>query len=206
MKNWIKLTLVSISLLGVGHCCKHYNILNVNELRFLKTDNTLIASNNIPSLSEGKNSVDSTTLILNTLPQKDGYIELNWELLAQTQFKPIRVDSMEGLIVLFPTFPKIMKALEGKNVMMKGYVIPIEETGDTQTLVLSANSYTTCFFCGKAGPESVMDIRLKNPQKMRRFKQDEKVAFRGKLKLNDKDYDYFNYILENAEYTKHDSE
>ena len=151
---------------------------------------------------EGKNGVDSTTIILNTLPQKEGYIELNWELLAQTQFKPISVDSLEGLIVLLPTFPNVMKALEGKNVMMSGYVIPIEETGESQTLVLSANSYTTCFFCGKAGPESIMDVRLKNPQKMRRFKQDEKVAFRGKLKLNDKDFDYFNYIIEDGEWAK----
>ncbi|NJN33575.1 MAG: hypothetical protein HC817_04305 [Saprospiraceae bacterium] len=202
MKNWIKLTLVSISLLGVGHCCKHNNTLTIKELKFLKSNNTLIASNNTPSVLAEKNGVDSTTIILNTLPQKDGYAELNWQLLAQTQFKPISVDSLEGLIVLFPTFPKVMKALEGKNVMMSGYVIPIEETGDSQTLVLSANSYTTCFFCGKAGPESIMDIRLKNPQKMRRFKQDEKVAFRGKLTLNDKDFDYFNYIIEDGEWVR----
>ena len=184
-------------LLGVGHCCRHYNILNIKDLRFSQSANMVIATAATPSVSG-----DSTAMFINNLPQIESYTELNWELLATTKFKPISVDTLEGLIVLFPTFPSVMKALEGKKVLMRGYLIPIEETGDAQTLVLSANSYTTCFFCGKAGPESVMDIRLKNVQKMRRFKQDEKVAFRGTLKLNDKDYDYFNYIIEDAEWVK----
>ena len=213
MKNWIKFALPVGFMLGIGHCCTHGKLLNFNNLRLAKSINTLITSNTTPSVSQGVKGQDAPLSEVNkvekgildslkTLPQQDGYIEINWQLLAQTKFKPIREDSLDGLIILFPTFPKIMKALEGKKVMMKGYVIPIEETGDAQVLVLSANSYTTCFFCGKAGPESVMDIRLKNPQKMRRFKQDEKVAFRGTLVLNDKDYDYFNYILKDAEYFK----
>lgn len=207
-KNWIKIIVSSLMFLGVGYCCKHFNILNFNSLRFSKSQNTILNFVDTPSVSQSMQTPepliinDSVSNILKMLPQHDGYIELNWELLAQTKFKPISVDSLNGLIVLFPTFPKIMRVLEGKKVIMKGYVIPIEETGDAQTLVLSANSYTTCFFCGKAGPESIMDVRLSHPQEIRRFKQDEKVAFRGKLKLNDRDYDYFNYIIEEAEWVR----
>jgi hypothetical protein len=200
IKNWVKILVSATMFLGVGHCCRHYNVLNIRDLRFLQSANTVIASTNNPSVSG-----DSVAVIIHNLPQTDGYTELNWQLLAKTQFRAISVDSLEGLIVLFPTFPLVMKALEGKKVMMRGYVIPVEETGDAQTLVLSANSYTTCFFCGKAGPESIMDIRLKNPTKLRRFKQDEKVGFRGILKLNDKDFDYFNYIIEEAEWVRQNS-
>ncbi len=197
MNNWLKVGLVALSLLAIGYCCRHYNVLNIKNLRYAQSTNTAAVSATTPSVLD-----DSTAILINNLPLTNGYTELNWQLLAQTKFKPISVDSLDGLIVLFPTFPSVMKALEGKKVMMRGYVIPIEETGDAQTLVLSANSYTTCFFCGKAGPESIVDIRLKNSSKLRRFKQDEKVGFKGVLRLNDKDYDYFNYIIEEGEWVK----
>ncbi|MEN9613228.1 MAG: hypothetical protein RLZZ628_4042 [Bacteroidota bacterium] len=124
-------------------------------------------------------------------------IELNWNMLKKTQFikkemagNPKPVD--------FPIFPTEMKALEGKLVRMTGYVIPIEETGDDAVLVLSAFPYSNCFFCGGAGAETIMDIRLKT-KTTKRFKKDETLTFRGKLKLNDSDLMFFNYILENAE-------
>jgi hypothetical protein len=91
-----------------------------------------------------------------------------------------------------------MKALEGQLVRMTGYVIPIEETGDDAVLVLSAFPYSSCFFCGGAGAETIMDIRLKK-KTTKRFKKDETLTFRGKLRLNDSDLMFFNYILEDAE-------
>ncbi len=200
IKDWLKI-LVSASLfLGVGHCCRHGKALNFKDLRFLQSNNTRLVANYTPSVFEVKNEEEIVLNTLKTLPQQDGYVEINWQLLAQTQFKPMKADSSAGLTVLFPIFPEIMRALAGKKVMMRGFVIPIEESGDIQTLVLSANLYATCFFCGKAGPESIMDVRLKNSKLNKRFKQDEKVAFRGTLKLNDKNFDYFNYILEDAEF------
>ncbi len=195
MRNWIKVVLSASMMLMVGHCCKHYNVLSINDLKFRKGSNTLIEK---PQTATVKTD-SSSDFKLDTLPQKDGFVELNWRLLAKTTFTPVKMDTLEGLIALMPKFPAFMRTLEGKNVMMRGFVIPVEETGDFNTLVLSANPYTTCFFCGQAGPETVMDIRLKNPKSVKRFKKDDKVMFKGQLKLNDKDIDYFNYIIENAE-------
>ena len=65
-------------------------------------------------------------------------------------------------------------------------------------LVLSANSFANCFFCGNAGPETIMDIKMKTKFK-KPLKQDDRVIFRGKLKLNATDLYYLNYILEDAE-------
>lgn len=195
MKNWIKVVVAASMMLLVGKCCTHYNILYIKDLKFIKNKNTSISDNNrIVSKVE-----DTSNFKLDTLPQKDGFIELNWKLLAKTTFTPVRMDTLDGLIALMPKFPRFMQALAGKNVMMRGFVIPVEETGDFNTLVLSANSFTNCFFCGQAGPETVMDIRLKNPKTIKRFKKDDKVMFKGQLKLNDTDVDYFNYIIENAE-------
>ena len=194
MRNWIKVVVAASMMLMVGKCCTHYNVLSMKDLKSIKNNNVTISVN-----TEAVSKVEDTSgFRLDTLPQTDGFIELNWKLLAKTTFKPVKIDSI-GLIVLMPKFPAFMRTLEGKNVMMRGFVIPVEETGDFNTLVLSANPYTTCFFCGQAGPETVMDIRLKNPKSVKRFKKDDKVMFKGQLKLNDKDIDFFNYIIENAE-------
>jgi hypothetical protein len=124
-------------------------------------------------------------------------IPLTWNMLKKTTFiKKEMVGSPKP--VDFPLFPAEMKALEGKLVRMTGYVIPVEETGDDAVLVLSAVPYSSCFFCGGAGPETIMDVRLKTKTK-KPFKKDDTVTFRGQLKLNDSDLMFFNYILENAE-------
>ena len=123
-------------------------------------------------------------------------------MLAKTKFTAVKEKTLDGLIVMMPTFPAFMLSLDGQIVQMKGYVIPIEETGDLQTLVLSANPYSMYFFCGNAGPESVMDIQLKNRKLAKRFGKEDQITFRGKLKLNEKDFNYFNYIIEDAEWVK----
>ena len=130
-------------------------------------------------------------------PLEQPSIELNWNMLKKTQFiKKEMAGSPKP--VDFPIFPTEMKALEGQLVRMTGYVIPIEETNDDAVLVLSAFPYSNCFFCGGAGAETIMDIRLKR-KTTKRFKKDETLTFRGKLKLNDSDLMFFNYILEDAE-------
>ena len=81
--------------------------------------------------------------------------------------------------------------LEGKKVQIQGYMIPVDlELG---LYVLSANPYAACFFCGNAGPESVM--ALKFDKKPRRFELDEVVTFKGTLQLNDSNVDEMNYLL-----------
>jgi hypothetical protein len=150
-------------------------------------------------------ALDSIEAENNTLkldfPLVDGYLELTWAALARTTFRQIWVDSVAAYAAI-PRFPVSLKALEGQKVMMRGYVIPVEETGDFQVLVLSAFPYTQCFFCGQAGPESIMDIKIKNPIKEKRYSRDQKTAFCGRLKLNENNLNFFNFIIEDAEEVK----
>ncbi len=134
-------------------------------------------------------------------PIVNGYFELSWAALARTTFRQTWVDTVAAYAAI-PRFPAALKALEGQKVLMRGYVIPVEETGDYQVLVLSAFPYTQCFFCGQAGPESIMDIKLKNPTKEKRYSRDQKTTFQGYLKLNDNNLNYFNFIIEEAEEVK----
>lgn len=146
-------------------------------------------------LSEYLTEFDSTQYAY-----REGAIDLNWQILARVTFEEILNEELDQYIP-YPIFHPTVKALDGKEIYMSGYVIPVEEAGDEGILVLSAFPFSACFFCGNAGPESVMDIQLSKKSK-KRFKTDDKVTFKGKLKLNDTDLYYLNYIMEDAEFVE----
>jgi hypothetical protein len=158
-------------------------------------------------------SVDTTTTSTDTLPPLlpaipdtfeytyiDDAILIDWELLSKVDFEETFNEELQAYIP-YPNFHPPVLALDGKTVIIKGYIIPLEETEQESILVLSANPFSTCFFCGGAGPETVMDIKLKTNAE-RDFSTDEKLAFKGRMKLNDEDLYYLNYILEDAEVYK----
>lgn len=128
---------------------------------------------------------------------EDGAIVLTWKMLSDVVFNDEYSEEVQAYVP-YPTFGASLRAIEGKEVAIEGYIIPLEETGDETILVLSAQPYSSCFFCGGAGPESVMDIKLR-PGIDQQFTTDDRVKFRGKLRLNDDDLYYLNYILEKAE-------
>jgi hypothetical protein len=130
-------------------------------------------------------------------PLTDGHYLIDWQLLSMVEFEKRWNDSINDYIY-YPVFHEQVKAFEGKPVEINGYVIPFEETQDAKMLVLSAFPFSSCFFCGAAGPESVMDIQLADGSGRNRYKQDTKMNFRGRLRLNDTDVYYLNYILEEA--------
>ena len=121
---------------------------------------------------------------------------LTWEQLADVKFKK-RFFEEQGQKYLVPEFGKIPKAHEGQEVTVSGYIIPLS----AELYALSKNPYAACFFCGAAGPETVVELQLK-PKAMNRYKMDQQMAFTGTLRLNDSDVYHFNYILEDAEPAK----
>ena len=127
---------------------------------------------------------------------EDGVLRLTWKMLSDVVFTDEYSDEVQAYVP-YPTFGAQLQAIEGREVLIEGYIIPLEETGDETILVLSALPYSSCFFCGGAGPESVMDIKLR-PDAKRKFTTDDRMTFLGKLRLNDDDLYYLNYILEDA--------
>jgi hypothetical protein len=119
--------------------------------------------------------------------------KMAWKTLEGIGFDKRFVEDMNDYF-LFPEFTKQIKALEGKTVDVEGYVIPFDKTG--AEVALSANPYAACFFCGKAGPASIMIVKLK--VKNTKLRTDMYKTFRGKLKLNATDPEEFYYILEDA--------
>lgn len=92
-------------------------------------------------------------------------------------------------------FSEELKAFQGQQVTLEGYVIPISEAGESDYFVLSRFPYNSCFFCGNAGPETVAEIYTTGKHTF----VDQKVKVTGTLKLNATDPFHLFFILEDSE-------
>ncbi|MEN9348740.1 MAG: DUF3299 domain-containing protein [Flavobacteriales bacterium] len=118
-------------------------------------------------------------------------VEVTWKTLADVQFKDVYVKELDAYYWK-PTFGSSVKALENREIYITGYVIPVDY--DANFYVVSRYPYANCFFCGGGGPESVVDLRFSG-KPPRAYKTDERLTFKGKLKLNGDDVYSMNYIL-----------
>jgi hypothetical protein len=95
-----------------------------------------------------------------------------------------------------PIFSASAKALNGKIVTLPGYMMPFEHGSKGVKFMFSSMPINACFFCGVGGPESVMEVTMKQPLTF----HDKPIELKGILRLNDQDPDKMIYILEQAEF------
>jgi hypothetical protein len=120
--------------------------------------------------------------------------KISWDILSDVTFEEKYVTEADDYF-LFPTFGNKVQAYDGQRVEITGYVIPIDPEG--MFYILSKFPYASCFFCGQAGPETIVELQLTG-EKKRHYELDEIITFKGILKLNATDVDHCNYILESA--------
>ena len=137
--------------------------------------------------------IERMTPALSTIPAAEP-VKLSWETLRDVTFKK-KWYAEESVYMLYPTFGSNIQKLNGKAVELTGYVLPVDL--ESNIYVLSAFPYSACFFCGGAGPESVVSLKFKKSDK--KFKTDERRTFRGTLKLNADNIYELNYILADSE-------
>jgi len=122
--------------------------------------------------------------------------DLTWQELAEIQYSK-RFDEEQQLTIKVPQFNKSIQKLEGKTVELSGYLIPVDATSNYY--VLSANPFSSCYFCGNAGPETVVELRLSG--EFSSLRMDQWVTVEGTLTLNDSDMYQLPYILDAATIT-----
>ncbi|MDX2245628.1 MAG: DUF3299 domain-containing protein [Bacteroidia bacterium] len=149
-----------------------------------RPENTPETAISIPTVAD---SADTTAA-----DPTDNPIILTWNDLKDVRFEEKYYEKEEAWM-LFPSFGNSIKTMEGKIIEITGYVIPIEP----ERYALSANPFSACFFCGNAGPESVMELELQSYGQM--YYTDEFRTFRGKFSLNITNLDKMNYVLREAE-------
>ena len=119
--------------------------------------------------------------------------QLGWDLLASTKIKN-GIDPFLNEEIELPDFPRQVLEMEGQEIMLEGFIIPLKQASEQAYFVLSRYPYQSCFFCGAAGPESVVEVYAN-----RKFKYtDEQVRVTGTLHLNRNDSMRLFFILKDC--------
>lgn len=120
--------------------------------------------------------------------------KINWKTLEDARWEEKYLEEYDAYYY-YPHFGPSVKGLEGQEVVLKGHMLILGT--DEKMYVLSRYPYASCFFCGRGGPDSIVELKLKpgHPN----FGMDQRVTIKGRLKLNQDDIAQCNYILEMAE-------
>lgn len=147
-------------------------------------------------------SISTLILLLssnNTIAQEADNQPNVWKTLSKITYKK-EYDEMMGFKVDVPIFSEDVEKLDGKEITIKGYIIPVEGYKSHTEFVFSAFPYNMCFFCGGAGPETVMEVVSSEPVKF----STEAIQIKGKLHLNSTDINKLIYSLSDAVLVKGD--
>ena len=116
-----------------------------------------------------------------------------WKTLSKVTFKK-QYDDLLGFKIDIPVFSEEVKAMDGKEITVRGYIVPTNGYKSHSDFVFSAFPYNMCFFCGGAGPETVMEVEAKESITYTA----EVITIKGKLELNDQDPNRLMYTLKDA--------
>ena len=115
---------------------------------------------------------------------------LNWKILGQIKF--VKKKHKDYGEIDFPVINDVLKKKSGKKILMSGFIVPI----DNVNYALSKNVFASCFFCGKAGPETIMGIKFKVGKI--KLKTDQYVTLEGNFRVNDNNVEDWIYHIEDA--------
>lgn len=120
--------------------------------------------------------------------------EINvWQVLAEVGYET-RPSAETGFEIESPRFSKRLWSYNGKKVRVKGYLIPLAELGGRNEYMLSSLPFNQCYFCGGAGPETVVELQTSQPIKF----VTRQITVEGVLFLNDFDPDHHMYMIKDA--------
>ena len=117
-----------------------------------------------------------------------------WYKLSKITFKKV-YDEFMGFKVDVPVFSEGIKKWDGKEIEIRGYIVPSQGYEGQTEFFLSAYPYNMCFFCGGAGPETIMEVYTKEEID---YTAEAAIA-KGILRLNDSDINRLIYAIEDVE-------
>ena len=132
-------------------------------------------------------------MVLMPLHQLQAQKPLRWDDLAEVQFEDEYLETL-GTVYAIAQFSKTIRKLENQRIRIAGYLLPLAVGADDYAL--SSAPFAACFFCGQAGPETVMELHFAKTESW--FAMDRFVLVEGRLRLNADDPEMLYYILEDA--------
>ena len=115
---------------------------------------------------------------------------LTWKKLGYIKF--VKKQHKDYGMVDYPVISPEIKMRNNKRVFLSGFIVPI----DNVNYAISKNVFASCFFCGKAGPETIAGLKFRGGKM--KLRTDQYVTLSGVLKINETDVDNWMYNLEDV--------
>jgi hypothetical protein len=115
---------------------------------------------------------------------------LTWKLLGEIKYEKKKHPKYGE--VQFPIVNDKVKTKGKKRVLISGFIVPI----DSKSYAISKNVFAACFFCGKAGPESIVGLKFKGATP--KLKTDQYVTVEGLFRYNETDADDWVYNFDDV--------
>lgn len=183
---FIAILLVVCSLLFV---VVRYFAINDDVAKYKTDVNTGIIHDSVVLETNSKKTKFEKDSIVSQNNIHEPYI-LDWKLLSDIDYNEIK-DSIYPEGIMYPKVNTKLKTLLGREVVLKGYVIPIDE----ESYAISKNQMVSCFFCGAAGPESISGINFKDGN-TQRLKTDKFITVKGIFRYNETNPDDWIYNID----------
>jgi hypothetical protein len=94
------------------------------------------------------------------------------------------------------TVSPLVQSLENTDIELEGYIVPLSGKVEQSHFMLSSLPINMCFFCGKAGPETAIQVFMRNNKKV--AFSEEKIKIKGRLIVNPNNQNEILYTLEDA--------
>jgi hypothetical protein len=119
----------------------------------------------------------------------------NWGTLSMVNVQS-EYNADYGYEVQTITVSPLVQSLENKEIELEGYIVPLSGKVEQSHFMLSSLPINMCFFCGKAGPETAIQVFMRNNKKV--TFRDEKIKVKGRLIVNPNSQNEILYTLEDA--------
>ena len=118
--------------------------------------------------------------------------QVNWDVLAEVRFENKHDEAAKAYYAQIIPSEKVQK-LDKQRIVIQGYILPMDIKDGYY--ILSAFPNSSCFFCGGAGEESVIELTFKDKPKA--YKMDDVVSFEGIFRWNQTPFE-LPYIMEDV--------
>jgi hypothetical protein len=175
---------VSIFVLRVYFSYKDYKSDATRDSEFLKMQKEHKSVNIVRPIDIYQQHQQGKTTNTQVPIKKRG----TWDTLLATKY-----EQRNGLY--YPIFDKEQKQLDEKDITIEGYLIPTTTSKGANYFLLSFFPYQTCYFCGLAGIQSLLEVETTQEV----VYTDKLLKIKGIFVLNRNNDGNFFYKIMNAE-------
>jgi hypothetical protein len=136
-----------------------------------------------------KNLLFISLVCLSSITSMKAQQVLSWDILAVPY-----TTTPDGLYQ--PQFPTWLDGYKNQEVVLQGYLVPVDV--QTKQYALSRYAFSSCFFCGNAAPNTVVELVFKNQPD--HLITDQFVVIKGTIVFNEKDPYRLFFIIQQAEF------